>query len=353
VLLSIFPCREHRKEKMFKEKQYLWSILLGVLLLLGLFATSLYSYLLFHTLIEMFAVVVAISIFIISWNSRRFIDNNYLVFLGIAYLFVGGIDLIHTIAYTGMGVFIGYKTNLPAQLWIGARYYESLSLFIAPFLLRRRMKISLVFFCFCAATLLLFLSIFYGRFFPSCFVEGQGLTAFKKVSEYIICAILLASILSLFRERSQFDQRVLKLLIASIAVTIVSELSFTLYETPYALANQVGHFLKLLSFYLIYKAIIETGIREPYAVLLRNLEQSKDLVQEERDKAQNYFDEAGSILVIIDADQRVNLINKKGCEVLGYPKQDIIGKNWFENFLPERTRNYSRAAFNERGTTLY
>ena len=108
---------------------------LGALILVGLYWTSLYSYLLFHTLVEMFSIVVACGIFALSWNSRRFMDDGFFVFLGIAYLFIGALDLVHTLAYRGMGVFPGYDGNLATQLWIVARYVNSISLFIAPWMI--------------------------------------------------------------------------------------------------------------------------------------------------------------------------------------------------------------------------
>ncbi len=55
---------------------------------------------------------------------------------------------------------------------------------------------------------------------------------------------------------------------------------------------------------------------------------------EERNKAQKYLDLAGSIILAVDRKANVTLINKKGCEVLGYPEKDIIGKNWIEEFIP-------------------
>jgi GGDEF domain-containing protein len=64
--------------------------------LFGLFLTSLYSYILFHSLAEIFSIAIGCSIFTLAWNSRRRLDNDYLLFLGIAYLFVSGLDLIHT-----------------------------------------------------------------------------------------------------------------------------------------------------------------------------------------------------------------------------------------------------------------
>jgi len=54
----------------------------------------------------LFTVVIAWGIFVVIWNSRRFIDNTYLLFIEIAYLFVAFIDLIHTLAYKGIIIFL-------------------------------------------------------------------------------------------------------------------------------------------------------------------------------------------------------------------------------------------------------
>ena len=58
------------------------SILFGVGTLFVLCLSSLYNYLLFHSLAEIFSIIVACGIFIVAWNSRRFLDNNYLLFIG-------------------------------------------------------------------------------------------------------------------------------------------------------------------------------------------------------------------------------------------------------------------------------
>jgi PAS domain S-box-containing protein len=55
----------------------------------------------------------------------------------------------------------------------------------------------------------------------------------------------------------------------------------------------------------------------------------------EKERAQMYLDTAGTILIAIDKDQRLTLINKKGCEVLGYDEGEILGKNWFDMCLPK------------------
>ena len=66
--------------------------------LFGIYLTSLYNYLLFHSLAEGFSIVIASGIFMIAWNARRLLQNHYLLFIGIAYLYVGGIDFVHMLA---------------------------------------------------------------------------------------------------------------------------------------------------------------------------------------------------------------------------------------------------------------
>jgi len=61
-------------------------------------------------------------------------------------------------------------------------------------------------------------------------------------------------------------------------------------------------------------------------------------VEKERDRAQRYLNIAGSIIVLVDKESKVKEINKKGCEILGYEKDEVIGKNWFDNFIPEKVR---------------
>jgi len=280
-----------KKNFLVVDKRTTFSLISWILILLGLYLTSLYSYLLFHSLAEMFSIVVACGIFMLAWNVRRFLDHTYLLFLGVAYLFIGGLDMLHTLAYKGMGVFQAYNTNLPTQLWIAARYEESLSLFIALFFIRRKLKLNMLFFSYALATSLLLGSIFYWELFPICFIEGVGLTGFKKVSEYAICLILLAAVAMLYRKRREFDGSVLRLLIASVTLTIVAELSFTFYMHAYGFSNLIGHFFKIISFYLIYKAVIETGLARPYTLLFRNLKRSEEALQQAHDELEQRVEE--------------------------------------------------------------
>src|SRR5512135_1803783 len=111
----------------------------------ALWVTTRYSYLLFHSLVELFSIVVACSIFMLTWNARKFLDNHWLLFLGVAYLVVGALDMLHTLSYKGMGAFPGYGANLPTQFWIAARYVQAISLLLALFFASRTLNVKLLF----------------------------------------------------------------------------------------------------------------------------------------------------------------------------------------------------------------
>jgi len=66
---------------------------------------------------------------------------------------------------------------------------------------------------------------------------------------------------------------------------------------------------------------------------------SEQRIKEERDKTRRYLDLAGVIFIAMDAKGCVTLINRKGCQVLGYEEKEIIGRDWFDNFIPERLRD--------------
>ncbi len=70
-------------------------------------------------------------------------------------------------------------------------------------------------------------------------------------------------------------------------------------------------------------------------------------LRRERDKAQLYFDFAGVMMVVIDTRQTVARINQKGVKILGYPAEEIIGKNWFDTYLPADNRERVKTAFRQ------
>ena len=61
--------------------------------------------------------------------------------------------------------------------------------------------------------------------------------------------------------------------------------------------------------------------------------------------AEEYLNLAAGIVIVIDADQTVRFINEKGCSLLEASRKEIIGKNWFDHFVPEKQREKIRKLF--------
>ncbi|MEL7656194.1 MAG: GGDEF domain-containing protein [Bacillota bacterium] len=258
------------------------TIIFTAFVLILLYFSSLYNYLLFHTIAEIFSICIAFTVFAIAWSSMEYISNNYLRLIGIAYFFIGILDLFHTMGYKGMQIFTDYD-YYANQLWIAARYFESIILLISFTLVKSEKKVNAyILFGICTViTAFILLSIFVWKVFPICFIEGMGLTGFKKISELIICFILVLSMLILSQNKDAFEGIVYKFLIASMTCTIISELAFTIYIDNYGLSNLIGHYFKIFSFYLIYKTIVVKGIKEPYEIIFREIKQTQQQLFEQ------------------------------------------------------------------------
>ncbi len=63
------------------------------------------------------------------------------------------------------------------------------------------------------------------------------------------------------------------------------------------------------------------------------LKKEHDELQLEKEKIQRYLDLAPVVFLLIDSDHNVQMINQKGCELLGYKRVEILGENWFKNFV--------------------
>jgi PAS domain S-box-containing protein len=76
-----------------------------------------------------------------------------------------------------------------------------------------------------------------------------------------------------------------------------------------------------------------------------SLKKQAETLRRERDKAQNYLDIAGTIIMTLNLKGEIAMMNRKGCTLLGYGEEEIVGKDWFDNFIPGRIRLEIRAVF--------
>lgn len=103
---------------------------------------------------------------------------------------------------------------------------------------------------------------------------------------------------------------------------------------------------------LVSHSLLRNGAGEPegYVTISRDITEIKlaeEALLKEKQRAERYLQVAGVIIVVISANERVTLINEKGCQVLGCSEAEILGKNWFNTFIPEKIREEFRDAFRQ------
>ena len=122
---------------------------------------------------------MACTIFAVYWNARQFLDNTFFLLIGVSSLFVAFLDLFHALSIGTVQLFPEYGNNLGIQFWISARMVQSVSLLAALLLMRKRVNAGCIFAAYALVVALIWTLIFQWDLFPTCLIEGQGLTGFK------------------------------------------------------------------------------------------------------------------------------------------------------------------------------
>ncbi len=80
---------------------------------------------------------------------------------------------------------------------------------------------------------------------------------------------------------------------------------------------------------------------------LMERKQGEEALVIEQQKAQQYLNIAGSVIVVIGEDENIKLVNKAGVSLLGYSEDELLGENWFLKVIPGREREHVRQIFQE------
>jgi serine phosphatase RsbU (regulator of sigma subunit) len=256
-----------------------------------LFFTLLVSYTFFHLLAEVFFSIVAVSVFLMAWMLREFLDDDLPVFLGIVLLTASILHVVHTADYPGVGI-ITASPDPPTQLWVALTLLEAASFLAAPFVMGRRIRILPVLAAYLLVDGLVLASVYWWKIFPVT-LTTQGLTPFKIAGEYAACAMFAGSAVLFWRRRSRLQPGAAPFLISAIVSSIVAELWFTAYRTPHTWPNALGHAFLVLSALLLYRAVVEESLARPHALAVSGLRESEEAAragQHEEEAARKALD---------------------------------------------------------------
>lgn len=228
------------------------------------------NYLPLHVLLETISVVVSMMVFAVGWNSRSSNLSGNAVLLACVFFSVGMLDFLHTVSYGGMPDFISPNDSQKhLNFWLSARFFASVILLVVAIRpwrpLGSRATRYVIFGSLVTVTALINWTVVYHQaWLPDTFVMGQGLTAFKKNSEYSIIALNIVTAVILWNKMREPQTFNVVLLFGAACTLAMSEFFFTLYTTMTGSYNVLGHVYKVIGYLFIYRAIVVETIEEPY-----------------------------------------------------------------------------------------
>jgi diguanylate cyclase (GGDEF)-like protein/PAS domain S-box-containing protein len=306
-------------------KRSIWNIIFILALGFALYFFSRANYLFFHLTVESITLVIGILILTISIISRNFSQSSLILTLGPGILVASIITFAHIATFKGMNIIPGYDANLPTQLWIVSNYILSVSIFLS--ILAGNKKISFTWNLIIFSGIGILGSILcFAELFPMCFVEGEGLTIFKKVSEYIIVLIYAACLIAIYNKKNVLDKQTYITMRIFLGLLIFGELMFTLYIDVYGIQNFLGHYFRLLAFLIIYTFIVKESIQRPFNSIfseLRDLSRQLELI----------IDNIPGLIFYKDMNNKFIKVNKYMADAKKISKSEMEGKS-LEDIYP-------------------
>jgi hypothetical protein len=105
---------------------------------ISLVLLSFINFHMFHLSVEIFSALISFAILMISINTYNISKNDFFMFLGIGYTFVGMLDLLHAFSYSTMDIMPNASVNMVAQFWESARLYELVTVLISSIIVRKK-----------------------------------------------------------------------------------------------------------------------------------------------------------------------------------------------------------------------
>lgn len=256
-------------------------IVIPLLLVVLVSLTQFVSKPFFHTVAEMFSITVGFGIFVVGYNARKITHEPYTQFLAVAFLFVASFDITNLLVSPEIQV-IGQPTqNMSMQVNIVARFVQAGSLLAATWFVGKNIHWRTAWAAFALVFWPSVAAIVVWHVFPDVYFDGIGFTPFGFAAETVIILILAAGLVRLWQKRAAFHAEVFNWLVIGMGASILSELGKILYTGNLGISFYLGHILKVVAFFAFYRAVVYTGITQPFSLFLRSEKERELALQAE------------------------------------------------------------------------
>lgn len=288
-----------------------------------------HSFTLFHNLVDLFTVFVGVSTFVMANITNKYTHNNFLIFIGIGYLWIGIQGLINTIIYD-VNIEIDNIANIDKIIIFAmfSRIFEAITLFLSVLFLTKKRVFTY------SQIFLLFGTIF--------FIFGLYLLAYifnyvdnffiSHITNYGILSILLYTIYLYAKNRKLFSSESIYLLfILAVTFTTLSQISIMFSEDLGDSADFISNILKISSFWLIFYGAVVLGIERPFRLMENNenLEKLENLLKEDEKMIKLYEDifvNTNNGILVSDKNNQIIKVNSAFSRITGYSDSEAMNK---------------------------
>ncbi|WP_407271234.1 MASE3 domain-containing protein [Radiobacillus sp. PE A8.2] len=220
-----------------------------------------------HTILELFSICMAIAIFTYGYKTFPFTKSRQLFFLSFLFFTVAFLDLLHMISFEDMPDFIT-ESSMDKSVWFGtlARLVQAISLVWILLLSDKKVIKDLRIYYFASSIAIVsfigFIIYRYEAYLPPLSIENQGNTLLKDIIGYVICALLLVTILIVIK-RYIVEKKDAYLYIAlALWSLLMAEVAFDVYSFVNDIDKILAHIFKVMGFFYIIKGFYFSTIDE-------------------------------------------------------------------------------------------
>lgn len=260
---------------------------------------SCHNHIFTHTITELTIITVAWTIFLFVWNSRLFLEDHFIFFLGISSLFTGSMHLFH-ILNTDTNMILPEKTcQFRSHVLALALFVESGSLATAFLFQKRKLPLKTVLVSYSVLYIFL-LNIITKDYFDIYFFYLNFLTPM----------LLFTVIFFLYHFHLSPNKKLVQFLTISVVFNLLCSLLINVNGTI-PLLEFTTVFFHLVSWFFLYKAIITTVFTDPSRMLFGNLKEVKESESEARKKAETRAAELDAL-----RDNSTDMLSEHNCDRL-------------------------------------
>ncbi|MBN8764793.1 MAG: EAL domain-containing protein [Thiobacillus sp.] len=227
-------------------------------------------FLAFHSVMEIFAVVVAALVFFTGHGAQETLRSTRSVALGCAFLAVALFDTLHFLSYLGMPDLVSPNSPHKAILfWLCGRLAAGIGLLAYVLLPETPVTQAPASRYAWVAVLLLLGGVSWGllavpQAIPAMYVMGEGLTPLKIALEWGVFGLYLAIAVLLYLRRRLITHCDFESLMLALLLMAAAELFFVVYVQVSSTASLLGHTYKVFAYYFLYRAIYAEAVSRPF-----------------------------------------------------------------------------------------